>query len=103
MVPINSSFFVSRADNHTNPIHHDDVGCTEQNEDRENQSGSGHFIFAERSYPPMTGGWAVVGIAVVGVNGHSVRRPFRREWGHGATGSVGFLLVPFRHTRHNSH
>ena len=24
-------------------------------------------------YPPMTGGWAVVGVAAVGFNGHSVR------------------------------
>jgi hypothetical protein len=30
-------------------------------------------VFAERSYPPMTGGWAVVGFAVVGIIGHSVR------------------------------
>ena len=31
------------------------------------------FLFAERSYPPMTGGCAVVGVAAVGFNGHSVR------------------------------
>ncbi len=30
-------------------------------------------LLAERSYPPMTGGWAVVGVDVVGFDGHSVR------------------------------
>ena len=29
-------------------------------------------ILGERSYPPMTGGWAVVGVAAVGLIGHSV-------------------------------
>jgi hypothetical protein len=27
---------------------------------------------AQRSYPPMTGGWAVVGIAIAEHSGHSV-------------------------------
>ena len=31
------------------------------------------FFMGERSYPPMTGGWAVVGVSAVGFNGHSVR------------------------------
>ena len=31
------------------------------------------FIIAERSNPPMTGGWAVVALAVVGLIDHSAR------------------------------
>ena len=32
-----------------------------------------YFHFGiERSYPPMTGGWAAVGVDVVGLIGHSV-------------------------------
>jgi hypothetical protein len=30
------------------------------------------LFFGYRSYPPMTGGWAVVGVAAVGLIGHSV-------------------------------
>jgi hypothetical protein len=33
---------------------------------KRNECGNGVFhLFAERSYPPMTGGWAVVGVAAV--------------------------------------
>ena len=31
------------------------------------------LLSAQRSYPPMTGGWAVVGVAAVGLIGHSTR------------------------------
>jgi len=36
MVPINPAPFVPRADDHTAPIHHDDVCSKEQNGNRKN-------------------------------------------------------------------
>ena len=53
MVPINPTPLVPHADDHTAPIHHDDVCRKEQNGERENESGDGLGNLTERISSPM--------------------------------------------------
>ena len=44
MMAVNPAPLVPQADNHTSPIHHDDVCCKEQNYSRQNEPDGGHAI-----------------------------------------------------------